>query len=234
MSPSAAAADRRFFGIAAVVVALVVFAGFARTYYLKPIFGTPALSGLVHVHGVVMTLWFALLIVQVRLVATHRTDLHRKLGVAGALLALAVVLVGVATAITAARLGHTPGPPPLAFLIVPLTDMLVFTLLVGTGLALRRRPAAHKRLMLLGGVGMLTAAIARLPLLPLLPGDIIVTAISLTVLGVVVCVAVDTWRQRRLHPALLAGGLLIVVSWPLRLALSGTPTWQRVAGWLIG
>ena len=48
------------------------------------------------------------------------------MGVFGALLAALVVVMGVTTAITAARLGHTPGPPPLVFLTIPLGDMLVF------------------------------------------------------------------------------------------------------------
>ncbi|HEV2617498.1 MAG TPA: hypothetical protein VGU63_12910 [Candidatus Acidoferrales bacterium] len=81
--------DRRFYTWVAVAAALVVFAGFARTYYLKEFFGTRSLALLLHVHGLVMTLWFLLFLVQVRLVAAHRTDLHRRLGVFGALLAQA-------------------------------------------------------------------------------------------------------------------------------------------------
>src|SRR5512147_1245206 len=91
--------DRRFATGVAVATALIVFVGFARTYYLKGVFGTPALSsGLVHLHGIVMTLWFALFVVQVRLIAAHRTDLHRRVGVVGAVLALLVLVVGITTA----------------------------------------------------------------------------------------------------------------------------------------
>ena len=52
-------------------------AGFARTYYLKELYATPALPILLHIHGAVMTLWYVLFIVQVRLVAAHRVALHR-------------------------------------------------------------------------------------------------------------------------------------------------------------
>ena len=48
--------DRRLYILAAILTPLIVLAGFARTYYLKPFFGTPDLAGrIVHVHGIVMT-----------------------------------------------------------------------------------------------------------------------------------------------------------------------------------
>jgi hypothetical protein len=74
--------ERRLYAAAALVAILIVFAGFAPTYYLKGAFGTPDLSTLKHVHGVVMTAWFALFFTQALLVANGRTATHRKLGVA--------------------------------------------------------------------------------------------------------------------------------------------------------
>jgi len=225
--------DRRFYLTAAVAATLVVFAGFARTYYLRHAFDAPALSGLVHIHGLVMTLWFALFVTQTVLVAARRTDLHRRLGAAGAGLAILVMVIGVATAITAARLGVSPGPPPLVFLAIPLGDILVFAVLVAAGLSLRRRVDAHRRLMLLSCVGILTPAIARIPLEFIRAGGPFVY-FGLTDLCVLACVAVDTARNRRLHPAFGWGALVIVASQPLRLALAGTPAWMRIATWLAG
>jgi len=46
-------------------------------------------------------------------------------------------------------------------------------------------------------------------------------------------VAYDTIKQRRLHPAFGWGMLLIVVSQPMRLLLSGTSVWQQFATWLV-
>lgn len=223
--------ERRLYTVAALTALLIVFAGFARTYYLKLAFGTPPLTGLQQLHGLVMSSWFVLFLVQVRLVAGGRTDLHRRLGVLGAVIAVSVLVVGIATAITGARLGHTPGPPPLAFLIVPFGDMTVFALLVGAGLWFRRRSDVHKRLMLLSCVGILTAAIARIPVEPFHGAGI--PAFFLTTIAIVIaCVAYDTIRNGRLHPAFGWGALLIVVSWPLRLALSGTSAWLAFAAWV--
>jgi hypothetical protein len=227
--------ERRLYTLAAVATLLVVLAGFARTYYLKLAFGTPPLSGLLHVHGLVMTAWFVLFMVQARLVAGGRTDLHRRLGAVGALLALAVLVLGTTVAIVGARLGHVPpnGPPPLVFLAVPLGDMVVFALLVGAALWFRRRSDIHKRLMLLSCVGLLTAAIARIPL-PWLQQGGIVAFFLVTVVLVLACVSWDTVVHRRLHPAFGWGAALIAVSWPLRLAMTQTPPWQSFAQWIAG
>src|SRR5258708_37817452 len=78
------ASDRRLYPGVAIGTALITFIGFAQTYYLKVLFGTPPLRLLLHIHGLVMTTWFVLFFVQVRLIAVHRRDLHRRLGVAGA------------------------------------------------------------------------------------------------------------------------------------------------------
>src|SRR6185503_7555560 len=132
--------DRPLYLLAAIAVPLIVLLGFARTYYLKGFFATPPLpSGIVHLHGIVMTAWMALFIAQVSLVATRRTKIHMRLGVFGAVLAVLVVAVGVLTALYAAARGATPGPPALQFLVIPLGDMLVFAILIGTALYFRRR-----------------------------------------------------------------------------------------------
>lgn len=224
--------EQRLYLVASVMALLVVIAGFARTYYLKNFFDGPPLSTLLHLHGLLMSSWFALVVVQVRLVAAHRVDVHRQLGKLGAVLAVLVLLVGIYTAVSAARLGHSPGPPPLIFLVIPLGDMLVFAALVGSGLYFRnRRRDAHRRLMLLASVGLLTAAIVRIPV-PILQKGGIVAAFSLTCLGVIICVLIDTVHNRRLHPAFLWGGLLVLLSWPARLALSGTAVWMQFARWI--
>src|SRR5918997_4593907 len=80
--------ERLFYTGMAVAFAFTVFAGFARTYYLRPYFGTPSLTPLLHLHGIVFTSWLALLLTQTALVAANRTRIHRRLGVAGAVLAV--------------------------------------------------------------------------------------------------------------------------------------------------
>lgn len=228
-------AERRLYLGAAILAALVVVAGFARTYYLKGAFGTPELSILKHAHGLVMTTWFALFLVQVSLVAAGRTDVHRKLGVAGTLVAVLVVVVGTMTALTAAKSGVSPpgAPPALIFLVIPLGDLVVFALLFSAAIAYRKRPDIHKRLMLLTTLSILTAAIARIPIDALAAGGLpaFFIATDLFILG---CVAYDTVRNRRLHPAFFAGVILVIGSQVGRILLAGTPQWTQFAKWLVG
>ena len=157
---------RRFYVGVAIAVLITVFLGFSRSYFLKGYYGTPELSLHVHIHGLVFTSWVLLFLAQTTLVATDRTDLHRKLGVGGAVLAALLLIMGTTTAILRVKGGASspiPGVPPLSFLAVPLFDMVVFAMLIGAGLVLRNRPDTHKRLMTLGTIALTSAPIARLP-----------------------------------------------------------------------
>jgi hypothetical protein len=216
----------------AVAAVATVFAGFAKTYYLKSYFGSPALGPLLHVHGVVFTSWLALFFTQTVLVAAYRIDVHRRLGIAGGVLAALVAAVGVVTAVVRAKQGAAPpgGPPPLVFLAIPLTDILLFTSLVGAGLYFRRRGDTHKRLMLLATIAILPAAIARLPFELLKAGP--PAFFGLTDLFVAACIVYDLAARGRVHPATAWGGLVVVASQPLRLMVASTSAWLAVANWL--
>lgn len=219
-----------FYTVVAVGAALIVFAGFARTYYLKELFGTRGLPLLLHVHGVVMTLWFVLVLVQVRLVANRRTDLHRRLGVIGALLALLVVTVGATTIIIRAKPHFRPGHS-LAVLAFQLSILLVFAVLVVAAILFRRRSDFHKRLMLLASVSILQPAIVRIPLRFIQTNPLVsFVVIDLCVLAPV---AFDTIKNRRLHPAFGWGALLILASQPLSFLVGATHVWTRFATWLL-
>lgn len=226
--------DRLFYGTMAIAMALMVFAGFASTYYLRFFSGGPTatLSGgpftsLVHVHGVLFTAWVVLFVVQTALVASRRVAVHRRLGVAGAVLAAAMVVAGTSTALEAAKRGAAPaGVDPLAFLVIPLFDMVLFATFVAAALARRRDKEAHKRLMLLAYVSIVVAAAARLPgVLPLGP----LVFFGLAFLFVIAGAIYDYVSRRRVHRVYLWGGGLFVVSVPLRLALSGTAAWRAFA-----
>jgi hypothetical protein len=224
--------DHRFFTGMALACALTVFIGFAPTYYLRSAFdGPPVPTPLVHLHGAVFTAWIVLFMAQTSLVAAGRTDLHRRLGAVGAGLVLALLVVGWFTAIEGARRGRTPpgGPPPLAFLSVPMGTLAVFAILVVIGLANRRRRDTHKRLMLLATIALLTPAIARFR--SFLPGGPLL-AIGGTTLFVLACMGYDRLSHGRIHPAFLWGGLFLIISLPVRFAVGGTAAWGVIAEWL--
>lgn len=229
--------DRVFYGGMAITMALTVFVGFAPTYYLRGPFGAPptvsgatTLSPLAQLHGAVFTAWVLLFIVQTALVASHRTRIHRRLGIAGGVLGAVMVVIGASTAIaSAARGAAPPGPDPLAFLAIPLFDMVVFPVLLGAALWHRRRPETHKRLMLLAYISIITAAIARLP--GVLPhGPLAFFGLSFVFLAI--AMIYDALSRHRVHPAYIWGGALLVLSVPVRLMVSGTAIWRAFAEFL--
>jgi hypothetical protein len=226
--------DRLFYTGMAVALALTVLVGFGPTYYLRILSGGPVATVTggpftlaIHAHGALFTAWVALFIVQAGLVAAHRVDVHRRLGVAGGVLALSMAVVGTLTAIgLAARGAAPPGVDPLAFLAIPFFDMVLFSSFVVAALMLRRNKEAHKRLMLLAYISIVVAAVARLPgVLPLGP----LVFFSLAFVFVIAAVVYDAVSRGRVHPAYLWGGGLFVVSVPLRLAISGTSAWHAFA-----
>ena len=223
--------ERRYYLIAAVGIIAIVLAGFSIDFDL--LFNMSSLSFLVRAHGLVMFAWVGLFFAQVFLVARHRVDLHRRLGIFGAALALLIVITGAYTSIVAARLGGNhlpPGMPAIPFLSSSLLLLLTFTVLAGTGLAMRRRPGVHKRLMLLATLPLLDAALVRFISVYTHWSIHASTTRNLMVLA---CIVVDTIRYRRIHPAFVAGGLLLLAYDFTQVWLAGTTAWIHFAKWLL-
>ena len=223
--------ERRYYLIAAVGIIAIVLAGFSIDFDL--LFDMSSLSFLVRAHDLVMFAWVGVFFTQVFLVARHRVDLHRRLGIFGAALALLIVITGAYTSIVAARLGGNhlpPGMPAIPFLSSSFLLLLTFTVLAGTGLAMRRRSDVHKRLMLLATLPLLDAALLRFISVYTHWSIHASTTRNLMVLA---CIVVDTVRYRRLHPAFVAGGLLILASDFTQVWLAGTMVWINFSNWLL-
>lgn len=101
-SSSTPASEHRYFSAVSLAVAVTVLAGFVPFYTLRLLHHDPNLRLLVHAHGFVMASWISLFLAQTLLIARHRVELHRRLGVFGAGLAVLVLLVGVPTLVNAA------------------------------------------------------------------------------------------------------------------------------------
>jgi hypothetical protein len=220
-------------------MAVTVFAGFGPSYYsgafrsgpLSTISGGP-ITLLVHAHGLLFTAWVLLFVVQTALVAQHKVAVHRRLGIGGGVLAALMVVAGTLTALKTAARGAAPtSPDPLSFLVIPLTDMVLFSSFVIAALRQRKNREAHKRLMLLAYVSIIVAAVARLPgLLTLGPPAFFGLGLSFMVAGVVY----DVVTRGRVHPVYIWGGSALVLSVPLRLALANTAAWQAFAAAIVG
>jgi hypothetical protein len=223
------AVDRVFYTGMAIAAAVAVFVGFAPTYYLRSRYQSTPLPAYLHVHGLAFTAWIGLFIAQTTLVATRRIDVHRRLGWAGAALAVVMVAAALTAAILSGRRDVAAGheDAALTFLTTPFLAVLVFMILVGAAVYGRRRTEAHKRLMLLATISILDAAVARWPF------EIVATSAwafyVLTDLFIVAAVLYDFASRRRVHPVYIWGGLLILAGQSLRTVVGQTGTWHAIA-----
>jgi hypothetical protein len=208
----------RFYLLLTAALAAFVVVGFSRTYYSRILFDPPPLTALLHLHAAVFTVWLAIFLAQAGLVAAHRVDLHRKLGIASAIFAGVVFVVGVLAVFQTAISNHVSpsGLAPPQFSIIGFTSIGLFGAFIALGLIYRRRPGLHRRFMVLGFIASISPATARvLKLLDVQEyRDVLIPLCA--ALFVAACLVHDWRKHRVVHPAYVIGGLVIVASWPLR------------------
>ena len=211
----------------AIGTALIAATGFARTYYLRFLFHAPVLPPPVQIHGAIMTLWCVGFIVQTWLIEARQIRLHERLGIFMAALAAIIVLLGeILTVNGVAREGRLHQIGKFHYLLgINSVNLLLFAVLVGLGIAFRRKPDLHKRLMVLATVTLLAPAVARIVLLfthKPLPQFLAFYACLL------LCVVVDTVRHRRLHPVFAIGGLVVIAAFQISYLAVQTSVWMKM------
>jgi hypothetical protein len=227
---SAIIRPRFYLLITAALVAFVV-AGFARSYYTRILTDPPPLTTLMHLHAAVFTIWMALFLAQAGLVAAHRVDLHRKLGMTSAIFASVVFTVGVLSVFQTAISNHVSpsGLAPPQFSIIGFTSIGLFGVFIALGIIFRRKPDLHRRFMVLGFIASISPATARL--LRLLDvqehRDALIPLCA--ALFIALCLMHDWRKHRVIHPAYVIGGLVIIASWPLRIMV-GHSDWYFPIG----
>jgi hypothetical protein len=221
--------DRIFFPILTLLLLVTVWIGFAPTYYAAGMIHAPLPDALIHVHAALMTGWLALLIAQTGLVSAGRTDLHRKLGLYGFGLALLIVVVAPLAATDSLRRGVTPSPAldSLTFYAVPMFTIAAFALLVAAGYRMRTSPGSHKRLVMLGTIVTIGAAIGRFRWAPFRQSHWAGDGVMLSF--VLLVVLYDLFSTRRLQKATLWGGLVVMAVQELAVPLGMTPLWHAFA-----
>lgn len=223
-----------FYLVMGIVALFIVLAGFFPTYISPVVNGTFVAKPFVHLHGSLFFLWILFSIIQPLLVRTGHTALHRKTGVALGFFAIAIVVMGVSMAIISAKVDINGGDAlrPRSFLLIPLTDMVLFTLFAGLGILRNRRPQDHKRLMLLATVAILPAPFARL--LGALGLENMILAVLIMNSVLFAGILNDFLQGRRLHRVYLFGGAALLITHFSRIFLSQTDTWRAIADWILG
>jgi hypothetical protein len=223
--------DHLFFASMSWLMLATVFVGFGPTYYLAGVFSAPLPTLIIHVHGALFSCWMLLLITQTTLVSVGRLNIHRLLGIAGFLLACAMIVVGVLAAND--QLVRESGPlgrDAKFFYIVPMTSMLMFATLIAFAFRARSNPPTHKRLILIATMTLTVAAIARWPFAIVYKHASIATLFSYVFL--LMLVIYDLWSTRKVHRATLWAGAFLVFVSQVRLPIGKTAAWHSFASWV--
>jgi hypothetical protein len=233
MATGAAILLRRFYYfVFAVIIAVLVIAGFAPRLDEHLLHSPIALPSILYVHAAVFMGWIILFMVQSALIAAEHVNLHRKVGVLGFVLGVTLAITGVATVIVMAKFrdrhGHSDGAP---FLVLSLNDMLQYSAFFGLAIYWRRKSQFHRRLLFLATCALTGPAFRRL--IPnVSPDQWIYVGIDVLML---VGLAGDWIVNKRLHPVYLYGfpAALFGQWFAMYLDLSGSPVWLEIGHWLI-
>ena len=214
--------DERFFLRAAIVMTLVVVAGFSFQLAMgRSTFASPVR---VHLHAVLFMGWVAIYLTQNVLVATDRVHLHRRLGWLAAAWVPAMVVSGLFVTASMVRAGTVPFFfQPVHFLIFDPLAVLTFAGLTATAILLRRRTEWHRRLHFCGMTILLAPAFGRLLPLPLLQPWSWEATYAVILLFPLAGVWADIRRSGLAHPAWKWGIGTIVASLLLTLAITYSP-----------
>ncbi|MFC4725292.1 hypothetical protein AB6B38_09110 [Glycocaulis abyssi] len=236
----------RFFFYMSLVLLTLVLAGFSKTFYLRaffeqePFLADAFMTRELYVHGSVMTAWFVLLAVQTSLIGRRAYRMHKMLGVAGLVLAVAMIATGIpvitgfAPRLIAAGLEADMVLPVISVLIwFDILALVAFGLLVALAIAFRQTGAVHKRLMMMASITFMLPATFRIvngfaPDWPAMPIALVVSVLLLAAMA-----AHDLHSLRKLHPATLFGGSLVAALTALGFAIGASGAGQGfVAGML--
>src|SRR5258707_11164679 len=224
--------SRSFYVWMAGAFLLVAFGGFVPTYWARVATGTFHAEPIIHIHGALLFTWTCFYFVQTALVASGRTPQHRAWGLAGISLFTALmcsILVGQ-EAVLARNVALGYGDAALRFSAVTLTAWPLMAVLFILAIVNIRKPEAHKRLMTLLMIGIITPALARLFLTFFSPPGgggppppFSATPPRLVAPFFFTCATGRAWRMLGLpHPLYLFGGCRLVSIQPLVAAASGT------------
>ena len=153
--------DRNFFLIMIGFAWVAILSGFINDIIIINAEGRLHFPWVVHIHAAIFFAWLLLFSIQVLLIRKKNIQLHKRLGIAGAVLAVFVFIFGIMTALVSENVKFGTKFSDPSFVSVMLGDMLVFAGLATAGIALKKNPSAHKRLILIATLILTDAGFGR-------------------------------------------------------------------------
>ena len=235
--------ERVFYLFAGCLLLVIVAMGFQQFYlHGRANTGAPVtqqIVPLVFLHGTLMSTWIIFFTAQSSLIVSGNRKLHMSLGVAGAVIAALLVIVGVTTAIASVHYNpdeykHIWGAR--RFLSLMLTNILGFGTLAAVGLKSRHRPEIHRPIMFLATLfAAAPAAFFRIPFIrdPIMAAihTIFATWVPMLILGVFL-VLIKRVMTRSWDRYFILGLVGIVVACVVQFFVANTAWWNYLAGFV--
>jgi hypothetical protein len=153
--------DRNFFLVMTLFIWAAILSGFGYEIVLFSKQDRLHFPLITHVHALLFVCWLLLFTIQIFLIRKQNFLLHKKLGLVSFGLIPLMVIAGFAVAVLSEqRKFGTPYSDP-AFISIMFSDMFVFGGIAAAGIYLRKRPAAHKRLLLFATISLTDAGFGR-------------------------------------------------------------------------
>ena len=193
--------DRYFYLFMALLIPAIVVYGFSFTVGRNLIHPAIPRPPILYLHAVVFSGWLVFFALQSGLVRTRQVRWHRRLGWFGAAMGASIVVLGTATAITMGRfnIARLRATHVESDLMIPLFDMVAFSITFALAVYLRRKPEFHRRLVFVATCTLTAAAFGRFPEWLLPPVLFYAGVDALILLGAIRDLLVD----RRVHPVYL-------------------------------
>jgi hypothetical protein len=224
--------ERIFYSGMAILLCVCVFIGFSPTYFQAGMMRAPLPSPILHIHGAIFTLWMLLFVVQAALISARRVRWHRSFGTVAFCLPPIMIVLGVLAGIDALHRGVRIGPlDPAVSAAIPLIGIVGFTIVIYAAWRARRRPDAHKRLVLIATMGLVAAAFGRFPWarIGLPPAAGAVTGLGILLL---ILILYELISIRRLHRSTMWAAPFVFASVALAVPIGMTPAWHGFAALL--
>jgi len=226
--------EKYFYFCMSLLVFIVVVYGFSHTADRNLIHPAVARPLVLYVHALIFSGWVIFFILQSGFVIMGNVRLHRRIGWFGAVLGVAIPVLGISTAITMARfrITYLHAVHVESDLIVQFFDMITFTVLFTLAIYWRKRPEFHRRLILIASCGLTSAAFGRFPS-QIMPSTFFYAGVDFLVLLGVTC---DLIVKRFIHqvyvyslPALILGQCVVMY-----LSAHDSLNWSRIARLILG
>lgn len=225
----------RYFLVASCLALLVAFVGFFKTFILPSARGTFSAPAVIYVHGGLLFLWTAFLVMQSMLIQMRKLYLHRLMGFVSLGLVPCVVISTMAAGVYVLKrdLALGGGQVAMSSLIGSFTSPMMFAIIVAAAIVYRRRPEFHKRLMLLAMIAIIWPAFFRFRhYFPSVAHPEVIFGLILPDCMIVVAMLWEKLTIGRVHVVYLTVGVALIAESVAEVYLFDSSGWRVIANGL--